>query len=154
MQSCNRSYTRRVWTLVRRVSWRVHLQLWFRSVFVNVVTRCNSQMHVDALLGQDSWSAEQHNECLGRILGMCKLVSKPAGGERLLYVYRIQRRQLHFFSSCCTQHHVNYDLHLKITPSDIIFPEGATPLIQKCSACWKLGLCIQKSSQFDPILSQ
>jgi hypothetical protein len=30
-------------------------------------------MHVGALLGQDSWSAEQHNECLGRILGRCKL---------------------------------------------------------------------------------
>jgi hypothetical protein len=39
----------------------------------NELTRCNSHMHLDALLGQDSWSAEQHNECLGRILGRCKL---------------------------------------------------------------------------------
>jgi hypothetical protein len=30
-------------------------------------------MHVDALLAQDSWSAEQHNECLGQILGRCEL---------------------------------------------------------------------------------
>jgi hypothetical protein len=42
-------------------------------VFVKVVTRCNSHMHVDVLLGQDNWSAEQHNERLGRILGRCKL---------------------------------------------------------------------------------
>jgi hypothetical protein len=54
----------------------------------NELTRCNSHMHADALLGQDSWSAEQHNECLGWILGRRKL---RLSGEWLRSVsYEIQ----------------------------------------------------------------
>jgi hypothetical protein len=45
----------------------------------NELTRLKSHMHVDALLGQDSWSVEQHNEYLGRILGRCKLGLRPSG---------------------------------------------------------------------------
>jgi hypothetical protein len=57
---------------------------------VNVVTRCNSHMHVDALFGQDSWSAEQHNECLGRILGRCKLGCRlNLLGDRVMCIFDV-----------------------------------------------------------------
>jgi hypothetical protein len=45
----------------------------FAACLLKWLLVANSHMHVDALLGQDSWSAEQHNECLGRIFGRCKL---------------------------------------------------------------------------------